>query len=515
LIRQLRERHAAQDMRISGVPARARTLHFREGVVHDITRDRFTDSMWGSSIPLLVTRPDGEIVEASEAFLKMIERDRADVIGKSIGDIGLYAVPADRARMLERLRAEGKVLDHELHFKTRSGRSLYVLASIELVVAHGIEFLFGALIDVTARRELELQLRQAQKMESLGLLAGGMAHDFNNVLAVIAANAELLRLSIPETASDRELVDEIDAAVGRAADFTRQLLAFSRKQVARPIVVDVNAFVTEARNLLARLVGEHIALTTLLDPCAGRLRIDPGHLTQVLMNLAVNARDAMPDGGELAISTRASPRGVAIEIRDTGAGIPEDLRERIFEPFFTTKPLGEGSGMGLAVVLGIVQQAGGAIRVDSEVGTGTRFTIELPTVADPIDDAAPAAGTTRGSEAIVLTDDDPDVLRATARGLRSLGYTVFEANEAATALRLLTEHPEARMLITDVVMPGIDGWRLAEAARAQLPDLEVLFVTGYANEQPLRAAARGEAAVLEKPFRVHTLAHRIRQLLDR
>ena len=375
----------------------------------------------------------------------------------------------------------------------------------------------GIAADVTDQQVLEEQLRQTQKLESLGLLAGGVAHDFNNVLAVIAANSNLLADVIAPDHADRELVDEIDAAVTRATSLTRQLLAFSRKQVVEPVVIDLNDAVTDTRKMLRRMVGEDIVIATSLEPELGHVRIDPGHLVQVIMNLTVNARDAMPRGGTLALATRAFGNEMMLSITDTGCGMPPEVRARVFEPFFTTKGVGKGTGLGLSVVHGIVQQANGRIELESAPDVGTCFRIYFPKVdapADRISDIATAGAS--GTERIVLVDDDMFVRASTSRALRARGYHVLEAADARDALRLLHDHShDVALLVTDVVMPGMDGRELVEAARARRPSLKVLYISGYNDDAVIRhGVMHAEVNILEKPFPGHSLATKVRQILD-
>lgn len=390
----------------------------------------------------------------------------------------------------------------------------------------------GIAEDITDQHVLEDQLRQAQKMESLGLLAGGVAHDFNNLLAVIASCSGMLADEIPKGSSQRELVDEIDNAVNRASALTRQLLAFSRRQVTEPRVIDLNQVVNETRKMLRRMVGEDIILTTSLEPDLGHVRADPGYVVQVLMNLAVNARDAMPRGGSLSLSTRnvtltadatrghpgAKPgRAVELTVADTGSGISLEIQHRIFEPFFTTKGVGRGTGMGLAVVHGIVDQAGGFIEVESQPNIGTTFRIYLPVVNESISQLGEiVSAMALGVESVLFVDDDEHVRRVAARALRTRGYTVIEACDGQAALAALDARDRIDLLLTDVVMPGMDGRQLAELACAKQPQLKVLYTSGYTDDAVVRhGVMQGAVDLIEKPFRIDSLAMRVRQSLDR
>jgi signal transduction histidine kinase/FixJ family two-component response regulator len=427
--------------------------------------------------------------------------------------------PADRERLTAVYTSDKVEYAHEYRIVRSDGtvRWIYDKASPVRDAAGTLIAIAGIADDITERRELEEQLRQTQKLESLGLLAGGVAHDFNNILGVITANANMLADAMPEGHADRELVEEIDGAVFRAAALTRQLLAFSRKQVTDPVVLDLNRAVADTRKMLRRLVGEDVVVRTSLEPDVGRVRVDPSALVQVLMNLAVNARDAMNGGGTLTISTRNTGGNIMLTVSDTGCGMSPAILGRVFEPFFTTKPIGKGTGLGLPVVHGIVQQAGGRIEIESEPEMGTTFRIFLPTVdapADPILDRIAIAA--RGQEKIVLVEDDCFVRAAASRALRMRGYTVLEASDGRVALRLLRDHKsDVRLLVTDIVMPGMNGRELAELARERMPALRVLFMSGYADDNDLRQSVqRADVHFIEKPFRIQAFAAKVRQVLD-
>jgi PAS domain S-box-containing protein len=388
--------------------------------------------------------------------------------------------------------------------------------------------------DLTAVRALEAQLRHAQKMEAVGRLAGGLAHDFNNLLTVITGRSQLLLLKLAPESPLRRDVELVEETAHRASALTRQLLAFSRKQLVQPRVVDLNEVVRSMETMLSRLIGEDIALATRLDPTAGCVRADPAQLEQMIVNLAVNARDAMPLGGRLTLETsyvrlddgftrqtvglRPGPH-VRLIVRDTGVGMDGLIKAHLFEPFFTTKGPGKGTGLGLATVYGIVTQSGGAIRVDSEPGQGAVFTIDLPRVDEPADlrgDAGVPAAAPHGSETVLLVEDEPEV-RGLARDiLHQQGYTVLEAADGDEALRVGREHGgPIHLLVTDVVMPQMGGRQLADRLKAGRQEVKVLYVSGYTDDAILsQGVSETGTAFLPKPFTASALAYKVREVLD-
>jgi len=389
----------------------------------------------------------------------------------------------------------------------------------------------GVAQDVTERESLEAQLRQAQKMEAVGRLAGGIAHDFNNLLTVIGGVADLLLRNGTLSASDRADVQQVRESAKRAAELTRQLLAFSRQQSLSIGRVDVAHIVEQSQKFIRRVIGEHITVSVDGAAQLPPVLADPGALEQVLMNLVVNARDAMPDGGELHLrvsACHADPgaveprlrvgRGfVCMEVTDTGTGISPEIRSRIFDPFFTTKEVGRGTGLGLSMVYGLIAQMDGWIEVQSMMGAGTTFLIYLP-IAGPgvraTETGASSDVSARGSETILLVEDDASVRRLAHRMLATLGYVVLEAPDAASALQLADGHPHLDILVTDVVLPGRSGASLADELRLARPGLRVLFMSGYTSDDALRRRLAEGVPFLAKPYTPSALASRVRAVLD-
>ncbi len=424
----------------------------------------------------------------------------------------------------------------EYRFRHKDGSYRWILDEGRVrhdATGHAVEVV-GAWIDITERKQLETQLRQAQKMEAIGQLAGGVAHDFNNVLTAIAGNAELLQEALPAGDPKREHIEEIRSAAGRAESLTRQLLAFSRQQVLQPRVLEPNRVVAGMEKMLRRLIGEDIDLVCVLPADVGRVVADPSQIEQVILNLAVNARDAMPTGGKLTIESGnaefdaayarahapAVPgRFVMLAVSDSGAGMSPEVQARVFEPFFTTKAPGKGTGLGLATVYGIVKQSGGFIWVYSEPGQGTTFKIYLPRASD---DQRPAALSVAqrdvrgGDEVVLLVEDEAPVRRVALHALQRYGYTVLEAALPSEALTICRDHAgRIDLVVTDVVMPGMSGPDLVQQLLVMRPGLKVLLSSGYPGEA---IAHRGEllagVAFLPKPFTPVGLARKVREVLD-
>jgi two-component system cell cycle sensor histidine kinase/response regulator CckA len=424
-------------------------------------------------------------------------------------------------------------LSYRLRAGTRgvrtNGESFPLEASVSRGQVNGQVFYTVVVRDMTERRRLEEQFRQSQKMEAIGQLAGGVAHDFNNLLTVINGYSELLLESLPLTDPGRSLIEEIRRAGERSAGLTRQLLAFSRKEVVAPRLVNMNAVVVDVERMLRRVVGEDVILVTKLS-ATGSVLADPGQLEQVLLNLAVNARDAMPTGGTLTISTENVVRNgpsdgstgrshIAVSVTDTGCGITDGIRNRIFEPFFTTKGIGKGTGLGLAVVHGVITQNGGTVEVESTPGSGTTFRFYLPRTASKSQIEGKNTGlqmAPKGTETILLVEDENSVRALSSYVLQANGYTVLEARDGGEAVRISNEHVGTiDLLVTDVVMPGIDGREVAEQLRKARPGLRVLYLSGYTDDAILRyGVATDQINFLLKPFTASTLAIKVREILD-
>jgi len=438
-----------------------------------------------------------------------------------------------------RFQETHEFLQVEYRMIARDGRVLWFRdEAITLQETDPHRFLMqGLMYDITEHKRLEDQLRQAQKMEAMGQMAGGVAHDFNNLLMLIQAHNERLRVRLPSNDPGRKDSLQIDKIVARAAVLTRQLLAFSRKQVLQVRVLDLNEVVTEVAKILDRVIGTSIGLKIELSSSPSLIKADPGQIEQVILNLAMNARDAMPDGGRLAIETRhieissADPRlreavlpgrYVVLVVLDTGVGMDSETQARMFEPFFTTKEPGKGTGLGLATVYGIVKQTGGWTRVKSEPGQGTAFEIYLPEAEReerPVigDKRKDAASVPTGNETVLVVEDEDGIREVACEFLQSLGYKALDAVDGAEALRIAEGHEDLiHLLVTDIVMPKMGGRELVHRLREVRPELKVLFMSGYPEHPSLSSDSVGQSAVvLEKPFSREALGRMVRKVLDR
>ncbi|MCS7316252.1 MAG: PAS domain S-box protein [Bryobacteraceae bacterium] len=424
---------------------------------------------------------------------------------------------------------------YEIAIRTKDGRRLLVEVSSHLTFEDGKPVgVLGIAREITERKRLEEQLRQSQRIEAIGRLAGGIAHDFNNLLTIIGAYSHMLLMDLPPQHPARNYAEEILAAAERASALTDRLLAFSRRQVVQPVLVDLNEVVRNMVGLLRRMVGQDIELETVLAPDLGKVRADPTQLEQVIMNLVINSRDAMPGGGRVTIETANFLRGpgergipgpgswTLLRVRDTGHGMDAETLSHLFEPFFTTKGPGKGTGLGLSIVYGIVKQSGGEITVESELGSGTVFTIYLPHAraelvpAAPEGEAVPAA-LQAGGETILLVEDEPGVRKLVRQMLVEEGYQVLEAGNGPETLALVNRYPgRIDLLLTDVVMPQMSGRELAERLRNLRPDLKVMFMTGYTEDSVVRQGiSTADVVCLQKPFLPDTLARKVREVLER
>ena len=488
-----------------------------EGVVHGLYR----------------VSVDGQFFEVNPALAAMLGYDSPNEVVK-LNTANLYADQEERSRLVQKW-LETERIEDEVNWNRRNGEIIRVrLSGRTLTDRHGIVQGFEFIAeDVTERRTLEAQLRQAQKIEAVGQLAGGIAHEFNNFLGVILGYSELMFEEASENESLRREIAEIKAATQRAASLTRQLLAFSRKQLLEPKVLNLNQATWEAHHLLRHLVPANIDVVPVLAPTIGQVQVDPGQVQQILINLVANARDAMPEGGKVVIETANADldeeyarqhlglrpgRYVMLSVSDTGCGMDAETHAHIFEPFFTTKQLGKGTGLGLSTVHGIVHQSGGYITVESAVGKGTTFRIYLPLVQAIVEEAevTPQSPTEqRGSETILVVEDATDLRGLLCSSLERRGYKVHTARDGVQAMEILRQEPCAiHLVVSDIMMPHVDGLELKRRAATLRPDVKFLFMSGYSEEaiDQRQTLAQG-CAFLEKPFLPDELASKVRELL--
>jgi two-component system, cell cycle sensor histidine kinase and response regulator CckA len=475
--------------------------------------------------------PDGRYLDVNESFLRITGYSREEVIGRTAPDLNFWERAEDRAKFVQILRTQGSVRDLEISFRTKSGEIRMAMTSAEVIEVAEQPCGIAIFRDITEQKALEKQLRQTQKMEAIGQLTGGIAHDFNNLLGVIIGYSEILEERLPPGDPLHKDCLQIKKAGHSAASLTRQLLAFSRQQVLEPKVLDLNAIVLNVEKMLCRLIGEHIDLRTILDPALGSVTADQSQIEQVILNLAVNARDAMAEGGKLLIVTanvdvdedyarRHRPqlpgKYVLLSVADTGKGMDAETQAHIFEPFFTTKEVGKGTGLGLSTVYGVVRQSGGHIWVSSEPGRGTTFKIYLPRtarMAQPQQMPAVPGESMRGSETILLVEDDESLRGLTRSLLEDSGYTVLEAELPEAAIEIAARHGgRIDLLLTDMVMPGLDGRALAGVLSPIRPEMKVVYMSGYTGFTP-SGLADPEVAWVAKPFTRQTLLRKVREAM--
>ena len=487
-------------------------------------------------IGLFQTTPDGKFLSVNPAMARIYGYDSPADMMASIRDIAaqLYVDPQRREDFKHQLAQQGVVQNFECQVYRKDGSKMWISASARAVTQQGVVVRYdGTFEDMTERKLLGEQLRQAQKMEAVGRLAGGVAHDFNNAIGVIVGYSTLLKDGLASSGNLLRYAEEVGKAGQRAASLTRQLLAFSRKQVIQPTILDLNAVVGETEKMLRRLIGEDIELVFIRDPNLGRVRADLGQIDQILMNLAINGRDAMPKGGRLTIQTAdaeldesnisnhayAKPgRYVMLSVSDTGHGMDKDTQAHIFEPFYTTKGPGLGTGLGLSTVYGIVKQSEGYVWVYSEPGKGACFKIYFPRV-EAAAASLPIAETSEapaGSETVLLVEDDEAMRALTRNCLQAAGYSVLDVQDGESAIRAASRHDGAiHLLLTDVIMPGISGPQLAESLRVLRPEMKLLYMSGYtADLIAHHGILDQQVALLEKPFTKEALLKKVRRVLD-
>ena len=526
------------------VEANAEAHHARSGAEAAVRRKEevlaILDTVLESSpVAFALCDRDLRFIRINRAFAGVTGRAPLDHIGNTVEDVAPALAASLRPALMRALEANTPQRDVEIASSSGMVSPLaaqkperHWLASFYPVrTASGATLGVGALmLEVSERKLLEEQFRQAQKMEAVGRLAGGIAHDFNNLLTVMTSCSELLLGDLTQEDRRRGDVEEIRRAAQRAAALTRQLLAFSRKQILQPTLLDLNSVVSEMERMLRRVLGEDIALETRLDPDLGFVRADHGQLEQVLMNLVVNARDAMPSGGLIIIETRniaaesldpdasSDETAVVLEVRDEGHGIVPEAMPYIFEPFYTTKELGKGTGLGLSTVYGIVKQSGGEVEVESTPGVGSTFRVMLPRYREgsTVKRASPQLGIAARAQGTILLVEDEEAVRALAtRILVREGYTVLAASRGDEAVSLFARHQrEVILLVSDLVLPGLGGIEIAQRLREMRPELKVLLMSGYTDRDVGAIAGQSEGmAFMQKPFTPDVLTRRVSELL--
>ena len=521
--------------RAEGMWAIVRDISERKGVEAALrkTEEKYSKAFRASPDWVVITTLDeGVFIEVNNAFERLSGFGREEVLGRTAAAIGIWDQPEERDRLTDLLQREGSVYNMEVRFRQRSGAVGTFLLSADVIELEGLACMLTVARDMTELRSLEGQLRQAQKMEAVGRLAGGVAHDFNNMLGVILGYTDLALKRLNAQEPLYHDLQEVHQAARRSADLTRQLLAFSRKQIVIPRVVNLNEAVTQQQKMLGRLIGEDIALKFIPGQDLWNIRLDPSQVDQVLANLAVNARDAIAGVGTVTIETanvtlderytRRYPYStpgdhVRLVVSDSGSGMEPETLERIFEPFFTTKGEGQGTGLGLSTVYGIVKQNGGSIQAYSEPGLGTTFKIYFPRFlgeAVPVQDAKVTP--LSGSETVLIVEDESMILLLAKRVLEHYGYKTVGADSPGEALLLLEKHQgPLHLLLTDVIMPNMTGPELKGRVEALHPGIKTLFMSGYPSEVIAQRGLLEEGLdFIQKPFSVQDLARTVRRVLD-
>ena len=476
--------------------------------------------------------PNGDLLQVNRAMLEMLGYSESDLLVRNLR-WDIFAEPKAFDEFLLRLRGSAACQGFDGRWLRPDGTCVSVSVGGRSArdSSGGLSYLDVVAENVTHRKQLEDQLRQAQKMQAIGQLAGGIAHDFNNMLTVIRGQVEVMAEEMLASDPFRPRIEEVERASERATALTRQLLAFSRRQVLQTKILDLNSVITNLNQMLVRLIGEHIDLHFLPAADLWPVKVDPGQMEQVLMNLAVNARDAMPEGGKLVIESSNVHQGrvcldrdrtveisdhVLVTVRDTGHGMDDETKARIFEPFFTTKQAGHGTGLGLSLVYGVIKQSGGYITAESVPGQGTMFKMYLPRTNGTKEETARHAPTPvpHGHETILVAEDDESIRQLVAGFLRSHGYHVLTAADGSDAMEILQQHgSRVDLLLSDVVMPKMGGRELAQGLRRKMPGLKVVLVSGYAGD-PKRTSGLEASRFVQKPFSMHHLASTVREVLD-
>ena len=466
---------------------------------------------------------DDQFLEVNDSFVTLTGWTREELLGHTSLEHGLWAAREQRAAVLREVTERGEIRGFEAVLRRRDGTSVECSLSSRIVEVDGEQCFLVVTREIEQQRIYQRHLAHGQKLEAIGRLAGGVAHDFNNIITAILGYTQAAADGLDPTHEVQEDLRQVHLAAERAADLTRQLLTFSRGQPGRPRLVDLEEQVRATVGLLARLLGEDVQLVLNFPEPLPPIKIDPTQLERVIVNLAVNARDAMPGGGTLLMVARPQERGIELQVRDTGTGIPLELQAKIFEPFFTTKDASHGAGLGLSTVYAIVRDAGGRITVESEPGHGATFTIWFPArEAGTSPRAAPTrrrsdAPLARGTETILLAEDEPQIRDLVTRALTGLGYRVLPSENGQACLLCDAAHEgPVALLLTDVVMPGLSGPDLALEVRRRHAGLPVLYMSGYtADAEAIEGALREGCRLLRKPFTVAELAREVRRILDR